>query len=156
MNAEAEEWIWLAEGDMATAQRELRARNRPNYNAACFHFHQVAEKYLKGFMRAHAIPFEKIHAFITLWSPLVREFPEFHLIREWLGMLNAYPVAARYPGLIATREQAKEAVQHAKQVRSFIRSRMGLSVEKETLRRMSDAVFLCYFVPLKNTACQGS
>ncbi len=42
------EWIDKAEGDWHSAQREYRARLRPNYDAACFHAQQCAEKYLKA------------------------------------------------------------------------------------------------------------
>ncbi len=42
------EWVEKAEGDFATARRELRARKDPNYDAACFHAQQCAEKYLKA------------------------------------------------------------------------------------------------------------
>jgi len=31
------EWVAKAEGDWDSAQREYRARQRPNYDAACFH-----------------------------------------------------------------------------------------------------------------------
>ena len=34
------EWVQKAEGDLTTAQRELRARLNPNYDAACFHAQQ--------------------------------------------------------------------------------------------------------------------
>ncbi len=37
------EWVNKAEGDYATAGRELRARKSPNYDAACFHAQQCAE-----------------------------------------------------------------------------------------------------------------
>ncbi|MBI4672717.1 MAG: HEPN domain-containing protein [Chloroflexi bacterium] len=129
MNAQVTEWIALAEGDLDTARRELRARLRPNYNAACFHSHQCAEKYLKGFMLDHDIPFEKIHDLLKLWMQIKRHFPEFELIQEWLGLLNQYPVATRYPGLHLSREEAKDAVQATHRVRFFIRSRMGLPPE---------------------------
>jgi len=42
------EWVKKAEGDYVTAQRELRARKSPNYDASCFHAQQCAEKYLKA------------------------------------------------------------------------------------------------------------
>jgi hypothetical protein len=35
------EWVAKAEGDYATAGRELRARRHPNYDAACFHAQQT-------------------------------------------------------------------------------------------------------------------
>ena len=39
------EWVGKAKGDYATARREMRARRQPNYDAACFHAQQCAEKY---------------------------------------------------------------------------------------------------------------
>jgi len=45
------EWVGKAEGDFATAGREMRARKAPNYDAACFHAQQLAEKYLKAFLQ---------------------------------------------------------------------------------------------------------
>ena len=45
MNPLTLEWVEKAEGDWLTAQREYRARKAPNYDAACFHAQQVAEKY---------------------------------------------------------------------------------------------------------------
>ena len=50
MNELTVEWMEKAEGDYATAERELRARRRPNYDAVCFHAQQAAEKYLKAFL----------------------------------------------------------------------------------------------------------
>jgi HEPN domain-containing protein len=42
------EWIDKAEGDFATARREIRIRKAPNYDAVCFHAQQCVEKYLKA------------------------------------------------------------------------------------------------------------
>ena len=41
------EWIAKAEGDWNSAQREYRARQRPNYDAACLHAQQCAENISK-------------------------------------------------------------------------------------------------------------
>ena len=38
------EWVDKAEGDFVTVTREYRARKSPNYDAACFHAQQCAEK----------------------------------------------------------------------------------------------------------------
>ncbi len=48
MKAITQEWVDKAEGDWATLLRESRARKNPNYDAACFHAQQSAEKYLKA------------------------------------------------------------------------------------------------------------
>ncbi len=45
------EWIDKAEGDFATASREIRVRKSPNYDAVCFHAQQCAEKYLKALLQ---------------------------------------------------------------------------------------------------------
>ena len=55
MNPLTREWIEKAEGDFATAGRELRARKNPNYEAACFHAQQCAEKYLKAILQEQSI-----------------------------------------------------------------------------------------------------
>ena len=51
------EWVDKAEGDFITARRELRARKAPNYDAACFHAQQCAEKYLKARLQEEGIAF---------------------------------------------------------------------------------------------------
>lgn len=48
MNPITIEWADKAEGDFATAQRELDAADHPNYDAVCFHAQQCVEKYLKA------------------------------------------------------------------------------------------------------------
>lgn len=61
MNGIVAEWIERAEGDLRTAEREMRARKGPNYDAACFHSQQCAEKYVKAFLVHCQIPFRPIH-----------------------------------------------------------------------------------------------
>ena len=60
------EWVEKAEGDFATASREIRVRKSPNYDAVCFHTQQCAEKYLKAFLQEAEIPFGKTHHLIAL------------------------------------------------------------------------------------------
>jgi HEPN domain-containing protein len=67
MNPLTLEWIEKAEGDFATAQRELRARKLPNYDAVCFHAQQCAEKYLKAMLQEAGIVFGKTHNLIILF-----------------------------------------------------------------------------------------
>ena len=76
MNGPVHEWIEKAEGDFQSAQRELRARKAPNYDAAC-----------------------------------------------------DYAVNTRYPGELATRDEARAAVKAMRTVRAFVRSKLGLGDE---------------------------
>ena len=66
MNPLTSEWVTKAEGDFATAGRELRARKAPNYDAACFHAQQCAEKYLKALLQEANMPSGRTHNLIAL------------------------------------------------------------------------------------------
>jgi HEPN domain-containing protein len=55
MNPLVAEWVAKAEGDYASAMREVRARKSPNYDSACFHTQQCIEKYLKGILQSKNI-----------------------------------------------------------------------------------------------------
>lgn len=56
-----QEWVNKAEGDFATAQRELQVQHMPNYDAVCFHAQQCIEKYLKAYLQEENIAFTKTH-----------------------------------------------------------------------------------------------
>ena len=119
------EWVQKAEGDSASAERELRARKAPNYDAACFHAQQCAEKYLKALLTQRDLPFRPIHDLEVLLSLIIPVSPEFELIRDLLLLLNDYAVDFRYPGEIATKEEARAAVKAMRAVRTFIRGKLG-------------------------------
>ena len=71
------------EGDFATAGRELRARKNPNYEAACFHAQQCAEKYLKAILQEQSIPFGRTHNLIALLDLLLPHGK--HSVYRWEG-----------------------------------------------------------------------
>lgn len=76
MNPLTLEWIEKAEGDIITAQREYRARKFPNYDAACFHAQQTAEKYLKAWLQEAGKDIPRIH----IWSNW------FHYVWKSMGL----------------------------------------------------------------------
>ena len=129
MNGPVGEWIAKAEGDFQTAQRELRARRVPNYDAVCFHAQQCAEKYLKAFLVERKIPFRPIHDLEVLLGLVVPVNPEFEFVRDLLLLLNDYAVSFRYPGESATRDEARAAVKALRTVRAFVRAELRLSDE---------------------------
>ena len=127
MNPIVEEWIKKAEGDWQTANRELRARKKPNYDAACFHCQQCAEKYLKAYLQFQKKRFKKIHDLIDhmkLRSAIDAAF-EFHY--DAFSLLNQFAVDFRYPGEEADKEQAKRAVRSLKVFRKFVRTFLKLN-----------------------------
>ena len=120
------EWIQKAEGDLATARRELRARTAPNYDAACFHAQQCAEKYFKGLLQEAEIPFGKTHNLSLLLDLLKDRYPVLELLRPTLAILNAFAVEYRYPGESADKAIARQAVKMAEEVKQAVqRELMG-------------------------------
>lgn len=114
------EWVQKAEGDLATARRELRARTAPNYDAACFHAQQCAEKYLKALLQEAVTPFGKTHNLSLLLDLLKDQYPVLELIRPTLAMLSAYAVEYRYPGESADKDVARQAVKMAEEVKQLV------------------------------------
>lgn len=105
---------------MATARRELRARTSPNYDAACFHAQQCAEKYLKALLQEAETPFSKTHNLSLLLDQLRELYPSLELLRSTLAILNAYAVEYRYPGESAEKDVARNAVKLAEEVRQTV------------------------------------
>ncbi len=121
MNPLTREWVQKAEADLATAQRELRARKQPNYDAACFHAQQCAEKYVKACLQAQGIRFGKTHDVAALLRALEHAVPQLALLMPLATLLSDYAVRFRYPGAFATRAQAREAVRAASEIRDQVR-----------------------------------
>jgi HEPN domain-containing protein len=120
------EWIQKAEGDFATASREIRVRKSPNYDAVCFHAQQCAEKYLKAILQEAEISFGKTHHLIALLELVLALDPSWELLRSQLQSLNAYSVSIRYPGEAADKVMAQETLRLMKMVRVEARQRLGL------------------------------
>lgn len=56
------------------------------------------------------------------------------LTSEWvaLNVLSSYAVETRYPGESATKEEAREALAHCRQIRSLVRQGLDLRPERKT------------------------
>ncbi len=127
MNPLTSEWVEKAEGDFATALRELRARKAPNYDAACFHAQQCAEKYLKAWLQEQNTPFGRTHNLPALLDLIVPAEPSWELLRPTLRALSVYAVDYRYPGHSANKILAREAVELCREVRQWVRRDLGLN-----------------------------
>ncbi len=127
MNDLTIEWVEKAEGDFATLQRELRARLHPNYDAACFHAQQMAEKYLKAYLQEHRISFPRTHDLVELLELCLSIHLGFEFYRHDLQALTRYAVRYRYPGESADKDEARRAFQLATTIRKFLRQILGIS-----------------------------
>lgn len=137
MKRETAEWIAKAEGDFASAGRELRARKEPNYDAACFHAQQCAEKYLKARLTAGGVAFPRTHSLTALLHLLVPLGPEWADLKPDAAQLTAYAVEFRYPGKAADKPLAKEAYGYCRRIREH--ARLDLGLDKELTLRSSSA-----------------
>ena len=126
MKPAANEWVLKAEGDFATAGRELRARKSPNYDAACFHCQQCAEKYLKAVLQDNDKHIPKIHNLIELMLLCEEMDGSFEMLRADLVTMERYAVRGRYPGEVAEKEDAQSAYAAVETVRKFIKQKLGL------------------------------
>ena len=109
MNRATVEWVAKAEGDFATAGRELRARKTPNYDAVCFHTQQCAEKYLKAALQENEKHIPKIHNLIELMLLCEELESSFEMLRADLVVMERYSVGIRYPGDYAEKNDAQSA-----------------------------------------------
>ncbi len=128
MKATTQEWVDKAEGDWAVAGREMRARKAPNYDAACFHAQQCAEKYLKGRLHEDGFAFPKTHDLLSLLDLILPVEPLWSFLRPPLVQLKNYAVAYRYPGDSADRSEARDALHLCRTVREAVRLSLGLPV----------------------------
>lgn len=125
MNALTREWIEKADGDFATAGREMRARRQPNYDAVCFHAQQAAEKYLKAILQENGANIPRTHNLIDLLSLCLPFEGSLSLHRDLLVALDRYAVLYRYPGDSADRAEARSAYKAIVELRRFLQTRFA-------------------------------
>jgi HEPN domain-containing protein len=128
MKPETAEWVEKAEGDFRTAGREKNSAEYPNYDAACFHAQQCAEKYLKARLVEADKDFPKTHDLSAILNLVLPLEPSWESLREDLERLTDLGVEVRYPGTTADLEDANEAIRTAQHVRRIVRT--ALKVEK--------------------------
>ena len=102
------EWIDKAEGDWYSAQRESRARKRPNYDAACFHAQQCVEKYLKAKLEEAGIGFSRTHNLIHLLTLVLAVEPTWTVLQPRLTAFNVYALPFAILGFQQNQKQCRE------------------------------------------------
>ena len=126
MNDVLKEWVAKAEGDFATAERELSVIERPNYDAVCFHAQQCAEKYLKAVLIACGVTPPKIHDLAELHRLLVPVCPEWNWSADELRLLSRSAVISRYPGESAELMEGQAAMKICRGIRARLRQVLNL------------------------------
>jgi HEPN domain-containing protein len=118
----AKRWIFLADGDLKTAEDELSVPE-PFTNTICFHSQQCVEKYLKAYLSFVGKSFRKTHdisELIELCKEIDEEFEILYSLNA--TKLTRYAIEVRYPDefYIPSIEEVKELVEIAKKVRNFV------------------------------------
>ena len=120
------DWLHKAEMDYAGALVLARRRKNPLPDLVCWHSQQCAEKYAKAFLARHRITFARTHNLSALLQLCSEIDSDFRLIADAMHYLNPFGVEIRYPGASTTVTDAREAVVAMKQIRKFVRAKLGL------------------------------
>jgi len=121
------EWVQKAEDDFIVAQKMLRARKHPVYDAVCFHAQQCAEKYLKAYLQEHNQDIPKIHKLLDLLKLCKEVDASLEILLPDLKELERFSVNVRYPGTSADREEARMAFKTVQAIREFLRQQLRIS-----------------------------
>lgn len=120
------EWVQEAKTDYQSALDLARRRKNPVPKSVCWHCQQCAEKYLKAFLIQQGMDFPFRHDLVELTNLCLEREPNFRLLANDIATLNAFGSTIRYPGSVATRQDARDAVLAMKTTRRFIRLKLGL------------------------------
>ncbi len=118
------EWVQKAEDDYVVAQKMLRARNHPVYDAVCFHAQQCAEKYLKAFLQEYEQDIPKTHKLLDLLKLCKEVDTSLEILLPDLREIERFSVNVRYPGMNADKDEARTAFKAAQVVRALIRGHL--------------------------------
>lgn len=119
------DWLTKAEGD-TEAMRRLMADTEPLLDMVCFLGQQSAEKHLKAFLQERGIRFGRTHDLALLAGSAARDLPTLTTAHEDLAWLGDYGMAVRYPGAVASQEDAQRAFSTATLVRQQVRTALDL------------------------------
>ena len=125
----ATRWFQKAENDLLNVANNLKAEWYAS-DTVCFHCQQAAEKYLKGFLAWHRMPFAKTHDLPELLKQIKQVAgADAETLSDYLFLLDPYSVSIRYPQEYEEEPdeaEVQEAVEAAYAVRAWVRSRLKL------------------------------
>ncbi len=120
MKPETIEWLDRAAGDLKVAERELAAED-PVPHVVCFLAQQAAEKHIKALMEERSLPLRKTHDLLVLIDQMTDLSAGFdRSARARIAELGTFGVSARYPGMGADMDAAREAVSTSRLVKEAI------------------------------------
>jgi HEPN domain-containing protein len=122
-----DEWLAKAENDFKFAQMVF-AEEKEYYDHICFHFQQSAEKFLKAYIIANDLGFERSHDLPFLLQKCIQKDSSFEALKNECGYLTAFYIHTRYPmdwPVGTTKDKAQCAQDAAARVRKLVHSRLS-------------------------------
>lgn len=125
MSDEVVGWLQKAEADFQNARILLRQRKTFLPDNICWSCQQSAEKYLKAYLVRHALPPPPRPGSTAEYMHGRRS--RLGLIAEAVATLDQFGTDIRYPGVSATLVDARQSFDALKQLRAFVRAKLGLA-----------------------------
>lgn len=124
------EWLNKADSDLNFARASFEEFD-DFYSQMCILCHDAVEKYLKACIASYGVKPERIHDLAVLLNECARlsgNPEDFNPQEEGCRILNQYYTPLKYPSHypMATKEQAKEAIEIATKMSEFIKEQIGI------------------------------
>lgn len=118
-------WIKKADENLQYARASFK-EELGFYPQICFHLHQAVEKYLKAYIVAKDLNFQKIHDLTKLLKICAEVDTGFNGLSDSVVNLNPYYIETRYPEFIGTigKVEAEKALRVAEEIAVFIKSKL--------------------------------
>lgn len=127
MKTIARDWVELAEASFTCLELLNTQKHKASLRIICFHCHQTVKKYLSALQEERGTQAARSCNFRVRAKPLLSGSPRWSSIEPALQSLNRYDEDFTYPGHVATRTDAREALKACRSIRSEIRLSLGLN-----------------------------
>ncbi len=118
---ELRQWFKIANDNLDSAEFLFTNRHPSPDEIVCNLSQQAAEKFLKGFLVGHDVMPPKTHDLLPLMTQCEEIKAGFNTLAVKCTVLSRYGVIPRYPNeLQITTEDAKTAIQYAKDIRDYV------------------------------------
>ncbi len=122
------DWINKANSDLEYAKASFNEFD-DFYSQMCILCHDSAEKIFKAYIVSKKKRYKRIHDLVTLLKDCIQisdQKEDFHNYEEDCRILNNYYTPLKYPSHfpIASKKQAKEAINAAENIAKFIQTQI--------------------------------
>lgn len=121
-----DEWIKIANKDLVIAGEDVNKKGRLEYVG--FLCQQSAEKFLKAYIVASELTFQKTHDLEILLEICAQKDPDFNQLQMQCRLLTPFYIEARYPDFEETpklkRRNIQDALKYTQEVARFVLKRL--------------------------------